>query len=241
MAATFGDRLPVRHAARGAPPVVRARWPRTCRPGASLLPYPAAFSGNQSAMAWQAVNVMHYSQAGGGGPQGVVHRAGGAAPGFVALADLGGPFGQPSSTGSPAQMAAVRHALAVWQVTTVVITPRPRGARRRAGERPRVHRRLHDGRLGHRPDPSGRGLGMGRCRCAPSVARPTAAGPGALVACVPGSGPAAAQGLPRWRSPTACSGPLCRGGDLVPKGQLKPGRCRADARESAPTRRVWSA
>ena len=39
-------------------------------PGRVLLSFPAPFSGIQSAMAWQAVNRMHYSQAGGGGPAG---------------------------------------------------------------------------------------------------------------------------------------------------------------------------
>jgi len=68
---------------------------------------------------------MHYSQAGGGGPQGVARRAGSAEPGFLVLAALGGPFGLPPSHGIPAQLAAVRHAVAVWQVTTVVITPDP--------------------------------------------------------------------------------------------------------------------
>jgi len=124
VAVTFGDRLPF-----AMRPVVLPRWYAQVAPGLPpgrvLLPYPAAFSGNQSAMAWQAVNAMHYSQAGGGGPQGVAHRAGSAARGFVVLADLGGPFGQSPSTGIGAQLAAVRHALAVWQVTTVVISPDP--------------------------------------------------------------------------------------------------------------------
>src|SRR6185437_9068746 len=38
-------------------------------PGEVLLAYPAPFSGIQASMAWQAVNRMHYAQAGGGGPQ----------------------------------------------------------------------------------------------------------------------------------------------------------------------------
>ena len=56
-------------------PVILPRWysqvAPTLPPGRVLLSYPAPFSGLQSAMAWQAVNRMHYSQAGGGGPQGV--------------------------------------------------------------------------------------------------------------------------------------------------------------------------
>ena len=42
----------------------------TLPPGRVLLSYPAPFSGLQSAMAWQAVNGMHYSQAGAGGRKG---------------------------------------------------------------------------------------------------------------------------------------------------------------------------
>ncbi len=57
--------------ARAGTPTVAPTLP----PGRVLLSYPAPFSGIQSAMAWQAVNRMHYSQAGGGGPQGVA-RAG---------------------------------------------------------------------------------------------------------------------------------------------------------------------
>ena len=80
-------------------------------PGRVLLSYPAPFSGIQSAMAWQAVNRMHYSQAGGGGPQGVASRAGSAAAGFKVLSKLAFGVGVPPPTGTPAQYAAVRHAL----------------------------------------------------------------------------------------------------------------------------------
>ena len=75
MAVTFGTRLPF-----AMRPVILPRWytevAPTLPPGRVLLSYPAPFSGIQSAMAWQAVNRMHYSQAGGGGPQGVQRRAG---------------------------------------------------------------------------------------------------------------------------------------------------------------------
>jgi hypothetical protein len=68
---------------------------------------------------------MAYSQAGGGGPQGTPARAGSARAGFVALAHLAFGVGTPQPAGTPAQLAAVRHALAVWKVNTVVIAPAP--------------------------------------------------------------------------------------------------------------------
>jgi len=124
MTVTFGTRLP--YTMR---PVILPRWytevAPTLPPGRVLLSYPAPFSGIQSAMAWQAVNRMHYSQAGGGGPQGVANRAGSAAPAFKVLSVLGFGVGRPLPTGSPAQYAAVRHGLVVWHVTTVVIAANP--------------------------------------------------------------------------------------------------------------------
>ena len=94
-------------------------------PGRVLLSFPPPFSGIQSAMAWQAVNRMHYSQAGGGGPQGVSRRAGSAAAGFHVLSRLGFGVNPSVPIGTPAQIAAVRHALTVWQVNTVVIATDP--------------------------------------------------------------------------------------------------------------------
>ena len=122
MAVIFGERLPYK-----MEPVALPRWYSVVAPslpdGRVLLSYPAPFSGIQSPMAWQAVNRMHYSQAGGGGPQGVEHRAGTAAPGFAVLATLGLPSLAPPPAGTPLQLAAVRHALSVWQVNTVVVAP----------------------------------------------------------------------------------------------------------------------
>jgi hypothetical protein len=120
MAVIFGERLPYK-----MEPVALPRWYSVVAPslpdGRVLLSYPAPFSGIQSPMAWQAVNRMHYSQAGGGGPQGVEHRAGTAAPGFAVLATLGLPSLAPPPAGTALQLAAVRHALSVWQVNTVVV------------------------------------------------------------------------------------------------------------------------
>ncbi len=110
-------------------PVILPRWYATAAPdlppGQVLLSYPVAFSGIQVAMAWQAVNRMHYDQAGGGGPQGVSARAGAARPGFDVLSGLAFGVQKPPPQGTPAQLAAVRHAIALWQVTTVVIATNP--------------------------------------------------------------------------------------------------------------------
>jgi dolichyl-phosphate beta-glucosyltransferase len=92
-------------------------------PGRVLLSYPAPFSGIQVAMAWQAVDRDSYSQAGGGGPEGVRSRAGSAAAGFSLLSRLAFGVTAPQPSGTPAQLAAVRHALAVWRVNTVVVDP----------------------------------------------------------------------------------------------------------------------
>jgi hypothetical protein len=121
MGVAFGDRLPF-----AMRPVILPRWYTSVAPslppGRVLLSYPAPFSGIQSAMAWQAVDSMHYSQAGGGGPQGVASRAGVAAPGFRVLTDLTFGLGAPLPTGTPAEDAAVRQALRAWRVDSVVIS-----------------------------------------------------------------------------------------------------------------------
>jgi hypothetical protein len=92
-------------------------------PGRVVLSYPPPFSGIQVAMAWQAVDRDSYSEAGGGGPEGASSRAGTARAGFIALAFLAFGVTNPQPTGTSAELAAVRHALAVWEVNTVVIAP----------------------------------------------------------------------------------------------------------------------
>jgi hypothetical protein len=121
---TFAPRLPFTMRA-----VTLPRWyaevAPTLPPGRVLLSYPAPFSGLQVAMTWQAVNRINYSQAGGGGPQGAPTRAGSAKPGFEVLSALGFTLGNAVPTGTGAELAAVRHALAVWHVTTVVVATHP--------------------------------------------------------------------------------------------------------------------
>jgi len=150
VAVTFGPRLPF-----VMRPVILPRWYTEVAPslpaGRVLLSYPPPFSGIQSAMAWQAVNRMHYSQAGGGGPQGVPRRAGSARPGFEVLSDLafGVASGQPA--GTPAQYAAVRHALAVWGVTTVVIATNPAAPAQQQGRDPTYAAAFMTAALGRPP------------------------------------------------------------------------------------------
>jgi len=150
MAVTFGTRLPF-----AMRPVILPRWyaevAPTLPPGRVLLSYPAPFSGIQSAMAWQAVNRMHYSQAGGGGPQGVARREGSAAPGFKVLGRLGFAVGVPVPAGTPAQYAAVRHALTVWHVTTVVIATNPAAPPRQQGHDPTYAAAFMTATLGRLP------------------------------------------------------------------------------------------
>lgn len=88
-----------------------------------VLAYPAPFTLVQSAMTWQAVDSMHFAMAGGGGPGGVSSRAGKERPGFDVLQPLSFSFtGSPPAT--PANIVAVRRALAGWRVTVVVV-PQP--------------------------------------------------------------------------------------------------------------------
>ena len=87
-------------------------------------------------MAWQAVLGMPFSLAGGGGPQGVERRAGTAAPGFAVLADLSLGGLEPPPVGTPTQLAAVRHAMTVWEVNTVVVATDPALSTRQLGRDP---------------------------------------------------------------------------------------------------------
>jgi hypothetical protein len=92
----------------------------TLPPGRVVLTYPAPFSGLQSSQAWQAVDDMRWAQAGGGGPEGQPSRAGAARGGFEVLLHASLPLG-PAPGPTPANLSAVREALAQWRVTTVVV------------------------------------------------------------------------------------------------------------------------
>jgi len=109
-------------------PVVLPRWFADVGPhlppGRVVLTYPAAFSGLQSSQAWQAANGMRWAQAGGGGPAGVPQRAGRARPGFEVLADASLALG-PAPLPTAANLTAVRHALSLWGVTTLVVPDDP--------------------------------------------------------------------------------------------------------------------
>jgi hypothetical protein len=89
-------------------------------PGQVVLTYPAPFSGIQSSQTWQAVDGMHFAQAGGGGPQGIPSRAGKERAGFVVLTSVA--FGFPAvPSATPENVDAVRSALRGWGVTVVVV------------------------------------------------------------------------------------------------------------------------
>jgi len=59
--------------------------------------------------------------------------------------------GKPLPTGSPAQYAAVRHALAVWQVTTVVIALNPSAPLHQQGRDPTYAAAFMTAALGRLP------------------------------------------------------------------------------------------
>ena len=241
MATAFGSRLPF-----AMRPVVLPRWYEQVAPdlppGRVVLPYPAAFSGNQSAMAWQAVNVMHWAQAGGGGPQGVAHRAGSAEPGFVVLAALGSPLGVALPAGDAGPDGGGAPCARRLGGDDGGGRPQSGRAAGRAGRRPGLRRRVHDGRLGHHTGHSGRCLGVGRCarEFAPPAAGAQRRGrhlrvPSRVVL-------GTRRGLfggARLRARSRRGGRLS--GGRPTRGPRTAGSRPADARGSAPTRRVWLA
>jgi hypothetical protein len=97
-------------------------------PGQVVLAYPAPFTLVQTAMAWQAVDLMHFSMAGGGGPGGVPMRAGKERPGFELLSFLSFSVVGPPEPGD-GNVQAISQALSGWGVTTIVVpdpAPLPR-------------------------------------------------------------------------------------------------------------------
>jgi dolichyl-phosphate beta-glucosyltransferase len=150
MATVFAPQLPY-----AMTRVILPRWYATVAPNLPpdrvLLSYPAPFSGIQAAMSWQAVNGMRYSQAGGGGPQGQASFAGSAASGLTVLSNLGFGIGVPLPTGTRAEYAAVRHALKVWHVTTVVVANNPTAPPLQQGHDPTYAAAFMTGALGRLP------------------------------------------------------------------------------------------
>jgi hypothetical protein len=105
-------------------PVTLPRWFAVVAPhlppGQVVLAVPAPFTLIQAAMAWQAVDSLHFALVGGGGPEGLPVRAGKEQAGLVVVSrasfSLEGP---PKPT--VANVMALRRALAGWGVTQVVI------------------------------------------------------------------------------------------------------------------------
>jgi hypothetical protein len=85
-----------------------------------LLTYPFPSSGLQSSLAWQAVDAMAWSQAGGGGPAGLPSRAGAHSRAALVLDEGSLGLGPPPAISS-ANVAAVRAAVVAWGVTTIVV------------------------------------------------------------------------------------------------------------------------
>jgi hypothetical protein len=114
-------------------PVVLPAWfaavaPRL-PPGQVVLAFPVPFTIDtdaplQSAMTWQAVDDMHYSMVGAGGPAARVTPPGAARQGQAVVSQLSGSFLMSWIT--PTEVATLHRALAAWGVTTVVIPDQPR-------------------------------------------------------------------------------------------------------------------
>ena len=121
IAAYFADGLPLTTV-----PVELPQWFRTVAPDLPpdqvLVVFPFAF--RQSNLTWQAVNGMHYSMVGGGGPNSLFSRAGKEEAGDRLLSEIS--FGNGSRVLAPGDVAAVRSAIDGWGVTGVVL-PNPQG------------------------------------------------------------------------------------------------------------------
>jgi hypothetical protein len=86
---------------------------------AVVLAYPFPGESAGPVMIWQAIDGMSFAIAGGGGPEGIVSRAGPEMAGYVALQTDSFSFVWAEATAANDQ--AVRNALAGWGVTTIVI------------------------------------------------------------------------------------------------------------------------
>ena len=88
-----------------------------------LLVFPVPYQVIESAMAWQAVVGFPYDMVGGGGPGGVVQRAGAERAGAEAIGRAS--FSFTAQRLRPGDVAATRRALAAWGVTGVVLPDDP--------------------------------------------------------------------------------------------------------------------
>ena len=89
-----------------------------------LLVFPVPYQLIESAMAWQAVGDFPYDMVGGGGPGGVIERAGRQRTGADAIARAS--FSFTGQVLRPGDVTAARRALTAWGVTGVVL-PDERG------------------------------------------------------------------------------------------------------------------
>ena len=93
-------------------------------PGHVVVTVPVPIGLIQSALTWQAVTGFPFAMVGGGGPEGLISRAGREAPGQAALVATSFSFSPVTTT--PATIDHLRSALDEWGVTDVVI-PDPTG------------------------------------------------------------------------------------------------------------------
>ena len=119
-------------------------------PGQVVLTYPAAFSGVQSPMAWQAVDKLSFAMVGGGGPAGIPARAGRERAGQEVLRATSFSLTGPPS-GTDANVDAVRQALAGWGVTMAVVPDPSRLRHYDQGTSPETAVGLLTAAIGRRP------------------------------------------------------------------------------------------
>jgi hypothetical protein len=87
--------------------------------GQVVLTFPPPVSGG-SALVWQATDSLHFPMATGGGPESIPERAGVEASGLKVISQASVVL-SPQPPATPANVQAVRRALAGWRVTVVVV------------------------------------------------------------------------------------------------------------------------
>jgi hypothetical protein len=104
-------------------PVVVPAWFRTVAPRLPdhqvLLVYPVPFALQQSVMTWQAIDQMHFSIVGGGGPTSALARGGKERAGQVVLSKSS--LATTAQVVTQANVLAVRRAMDDWGVTMAVV------------------------------------------------------------------------------------------------------------------------